>query len=322
MLGLYIVLGVLFILILLMAKFGFRTVPQSHVMIVERLGKFSSVLKSGLHLIIPLWDKPRRVVNTSSVSLDARRLESKGPTRDEYQAARVVDSQGSVSRTGQFYWSDFVDLREQILDFPQQRVITKDNLMLTVDAVLYYQITDPVKSAYEVENLPLAIEKLTQTSLRTAIGALELDETLDSRDTINNRLRTILDEATDKWGVKVTRVELQDIAPPTEIREAMQKQVTAERQRRADVIEAEGKKQADITRAEGDKQANITRAEGQREAAIKQAEGLAKARLLEAEAESVAISNVWDKLKDKTPTYLLVRGYIKALEAAVSEPGS
>lgn len=200
-------------------------------------------------------------------------------------------------------------MREQILDFPPQSVITKDNLQLSVDAILYYQITDPVKAVYEIENLPLAIERLIQTSLRTAIGAMELDETLDSRDAINLRLRSILDESTDKWGVKITRVELQDISPPADFRKAMQRQITAERERRATVIEAEGSKEAAITKAEGEKRAAIIKAEGH-----------AKARLLEAEA--AAIESIWDKLNEDTPNYLLVSGYIETIKAAVSSPGS
>ncbi len=311
MVGLYVVLGVITLLLVLLALKGFKTVPQSMVVLIERFGKYNRTLNSGLHMILPLWDKPRRVVNTTSVSLDTRRIESQGPTGDIVGGAKVAGTSGQAVSKGQYYWSDFVDMREQILDFPAQSVITKDNLQISVDAILYYQITDPVKAVYEIENLPLAIERLTQTSLRTAIGAMELDETLDSRDAINLRLRSILDESTDKWGVKITRVELQDISPPADFREAMQRQITAERERRATVIEAEGSKEAAITKAEGEKIAAITKAEGH-----------AKARLIKAEAEAAAIESIWDKLNEDTPNYLLVSGYIEAIKAAVSSPGS
>lgn len=322
MLGLYIVLGALFLIALIIAKTGFRTVPQSHVMVVERMGKFNRVVQSGLHMILPPLDKPRRVVVTSSVTLDPHRREAKGPTKDRFQDASVVDSSGKLQKRVQYYWSDYVDLREQILDFPKQSVITKDNLTLDVDAVLYYQITDPIKSTYEMENLPLAIEKLTQTTLRSSIGSLELDETLDSRETINNKLREVLDEATDKWGVKVTRVELQDISPPPGFLETMQKQITAERERRAAVIEAEGKKQAAITEAEGEKQAAITKAEGQRQSMILRAEGESQSRILVADAEREAIARINSELGDQTANYLLTQEYIDAIKEAGATDGT
>jgi len=316
MLGLYIVLGVAFILILIIALKGFRQVPQAHVMVIERLGKFHRVLDSGLHMVLPFFDKPLRVIDTTSVTFDKTKPDSRPQVAgaDKPHGARVVDGSGRGSVGGQYYWTDVIDLREQLLDFPAQQVITKDNLVLTVDAVLYYQITDPRRAVYEIENVPLAIERLTQTSLRTAIGALELDETFDSRDSLNARLRDILDEATDKWGVKVNRVELQDVSPPADFLEAMRAEVTAERKRRAMIKEAEGSKQASITKAEGAKQAAINHAEGNRAAEILRAEGLAKARELEAAAEAAAVAGIQAKLGEHTSTYLLTRGYIKAVQ--------
>ena len=204
-----------------------------------------------------------------------------------------------------------IDLRETVYDFPRQNVITADNVSIEIDALLYFQITDPTKAVYEIANLPQAIEKLTQTTLRNVIGELDLDKTLTSRDTINSKLRDILDEATDKWGVKVNRVELQDINPPTEIKTAMEKQMRAERDRRAKILEAEGEKRSAILIAEGDKEAKIKRAEGE-----------ARAKVLVAEAEAKAISQVATAV-EKTGTdpaqYLLAVKYIKAFNEIVQK---
>lgn len=159
-----------------------------------------------------------------------------------------------------------IDLRETVYDFPRQSVITADNVSIEINALLYFQVVDPIRAMYEIANLPEAIEKLTQTTLRNVIGELDLDETLVSRDTINTKLRLILDEATNKWGVKVNRVELQDIKPPRDIQEAMEKQMRAERDRRAAILEAEGDKKAAILRAEGQAEARIKVADAEREA--------------------------------------------------------
>jgi len=174
---------------------------------------------------------------------------------------------------------------------------------MEINALLYYQITDPKRALYEVANLPQAIEKLTQTTLRNVIGAMDLDESLSSRDQINEKLRLILDEATDKWGVKVNRVELQEVNPPGDIRAAMEKQMRAERDRRAVILEAEGAKRAEILKAEGDKMAKVTRAEGE-----------AEARLTIARAESDAIKVIQDAVPEADPLpYMIALNYIKAL---------
>jgi regulator of protease activity HflC (stomatin/prohibitin superfamily) len=186
---------------------GIKIVSQSEVIIVERLGKYQRTLGAGIHVMLPIIERAR-VVRQRGMGMSAR-----------------------------------IDLREQVFDFDRQTVITKDNVMTEINALLYFQIVDPVKSVYEITNLPLAIEKLTQTTLRNVVGELELDETLTSRDTINSKLRTVLDDATNKWGVKVNRVELQDIMPPVNIQEAMEKQMTAERDKRAAILTAEGEKQ-------------------------------------------------------------------------------
>jgi regulator of protease activity HflC (stomatin/prohibitin superfamily) len=165
-----------------------------------------------------------------------------------------------------------------VYDFPKQSVITKDNVVTEINALLYFQIMDPVKAVYEIDNLPNAIEKLTQTTLRNVVGELELDESLTSRDIINTKLRTVLDEATNKWGVKVNRVELQDITPPDSVRDAMEQQMQAERSRRAEILRAEGEKQSQILQSEGQKQSLINQAEAQKQSQILKAREKPKPR--------------------------------------------
>lgn len=191
-----------------------------------------------------------------------------------------------------------IDLREQVVDFPPQPVITKDNVRMMIDTVIYFQITDPFRYTYEIANPLLAIENLTATTLRNIVGDLELDETLTSRDIVNTRLRAILDEATDKWGIKVNRVELKNILPPQDIQNAMEKQMRAEREKREAILLAEGQKTAAILEAEGRKQAAILNAEATREAAIREAEGQRQAQILEAEGEAQAILTVQKAFAD------------------------
>ena len=179
-----------------------------------------------------------------------------------------------------------VSLKEQVLDYPPQPVITKDNVTMQIDTVVYFQITDPKLYAYGVEQPMAAMETLTATTLRNIIGDLELDQTLTSRDVVNTKMRAILDEATDPWGIKVNRVELKNILPPADIQSSMEKQMKAERDRRETLLQAEGHKAAAITRAEGDKQAAILQAEGERDAKIARAQGEAKAIELAKEAEA------------------------------------
>ncbi len=226
-------------------------------MLVERLGRFDKVASSGLNILVPFLDKPRAVYWTN--------------TRP-----------GLTS----------IDLREQYIDLPPQPVITRDNVTIHVDSVVYWQITDPVKAVYEMNDLVGGIVQLTITGMRAVMGEMDLDHTLSQRDQINAKLRIILDEATDKWGVKVTRVDVKNINPPEDVRITMEKQMTAERNRRALVLQAEGDRQAAITRAEGEKQAAVTRAEGEKQSAILAAEGAAQARLRNAEAESEAIARI------------------------------
>lgn len=277
--------GLLFFIFLAVALLvvAFKTIkiiPQSTVMLIERLGRFNRLATSGLNIIIPFLDNPRAVYWTN--------------TRP-----------GMTS----------IDLREQYIDLPPQPVITRDNVTINVDSVVYWQITDPTKAVYEVTDLVGGIVQLTITGMRAVMGEMDLDHTLSSRDQINNKLRIILDEATDKWGVKVTRVDVKNINPPEDVRITMEKQMTAERNRRALVLQAEGERQAAITRAEGEKQAAITRAEGEKESAILAADGAAQARLRAASAEAQAIAQISQAIGDpqQTAQYLITARYIEGL---------
>ncbi|MDR1774646.1 MAG: SPFH/Band 7/PHB domain protein [Clostridioides sp.] len=185
-----------------------------------------------------------------------------------------------------------IDLREIVMDFPPQPVITKDNVTMQIDTVVYYKVTDPVGYVFEIANPISAIENLSATTLRNIIGELDLDETLTSRDIINAKMRSILDEATDKWGIKVNRVELKNIMPPNDIQVAMEKQMRAERERREAILQAEGNKSSEILRAEGEKQSAILRAEAKKEAMIREAEGKKESAVLVAEGEAEAIRQV------------------------------
>ncbi|MGH9961143.1 MAG: SPFH domain-containing protein, partial [Pyrinomonadaceae bacterium] len=267
------------IVLLVIAAKTIRIVPQATVMLVERLGRFDKVASSGLNILVPFLDKPRAVYWTN--------------TRP-----------GLTS----------IDLREQYIDLPPQPVITRDNVTIHVDSVVYWQVTDPIKAVYEVNDLVGGIVQLTITGMRAVMGEMDLDHTLSSRDQINSKLRIILDEATDKWGVKVTRVDVKNINPPEDVRITMEKQMTAERNRRALVLQAEGDRQAAITRAEGEKQAAVTRAEGDKQSAILQAEGAAQARLRAAEAESEAIGRIGQAISHGDPAqYLITARYIDSL---------
>ena len=274
---LFVFLG---IFMLVIAAKTIKIVPQATVMLIERLGRFSRVAESGLNVIIPFLDKPRGVFWSNS-------------------------RMGMTS----------IDLREQYIDLPPQPVITRDNVTIHVDSVVYWQVTDPIKAVYEVTDLVGAIVQLTITGMRAVIGEMDLDHTLSSRDQINSKLRLIIDEATDKWGVKVTRVDVKNINPPEDVRITMEKQMTAERTRRALVLQAEGDKQAAITRAEGEKQAAITRAEGEKESAILQADGAAQARLRSAAAESEAIGRIAQAMEGhgNPAQYLITARYIESL---------
>ena len=206
-----------------------------------------------------------------------------------------------------------VSLKQQTMDVPPQGVITKDNVTITIDTVVFYQITDPAKAVYEIQSLKKGIEYLAITTIRDIVGKMDLDETFSSRDGINSQLRTILDDATDRWGCKIDRVEIKDITPPADIRDAMEKQMNAERNKRALILESEAQRQSAITIAEGKKQAAILEAEADREAKITRAAGEAQAIKEVAEAKAKEIQMVYDAIKKSDPDEKLVQ--LKSLEA-------
>ncbi len=293
-------MSTLLVLLVLLAIFiaikGCIIVEQQEVVIVQRLGKYKETLSAGLNFIVPFIDTPKAFSRKVTVNY------------------RDGGSSSYLQKTTR------IDLRETVCDFPRQSVITKDNVSISINAVLYFQIFNPEKSVYGVENLYEAIEKLTQTTLRQLIGKLDLQETLTSRDKINTELREILDQASDKWGVKVNRIELQDITPPADIQAAMDKQMKAEREKRAMIYEAEGQKESAMRIAEGQKEAAIREAEGQKQSAILKAEGIAQARMVEAEAEKEAISRIIEALhtKGQADKYLIAMKYLETMKEMTS----
>lgn len=238
---------ILVVVLVLLVVSNIKVVPQAHAYVIERLGAFHASWQTGLHFMIPFFDK----------------------------------------------LSKKVSLKEQVIDFPPQPVITKDNVTMQIDTVVYFQITDPKLYTYGVERPVSAIENLSATTLRNIIGELELDTTLTSRDIINTKIRVILDEATDAWGIKVNRVELKNILPPREIQDSMEKQMKAERERRAKILDAEGEKRSAILIAEGHKESAILKADAVRETKIREAEGEAEAirSVQKALADSIKVMN-------------------------------
>ena len=278
----YVLIAVV-VLVIIIAKKALVIISQSETKIIERLGRYHATLSPGVNIIVPFIDRAKDIV---------------------------------VLRNGRYLYSANIDLREQVYDFDRQNVITKDNIQMQINALLYFQIVDPFKAVYEINNLPNAIEKLTQTTLRNIIGEMELDQTLPSRDTMNTKLRAVLDDATNKWGIKVNRVELQDIMPPESVLTAMEKQMQAERNKRAVILTSEGQKQSAILQSEGEKTSTINRAEAAKQQEILRAEGEAQARIRKAEAEAIAIEKITEAVGKSTnpANYLLAQKYIQMME--------
>ena len=282
--GAYIILGVVVFLLIIIIK-CIKIVPQAHVFVIERLGTFQTEWSTGLHMLMPFFDRVAKRVS----------------------------------------------LKERVVDFKPQQVITRDNVTMQIDTVVFFQVTDAKRYTYGIENPMMAIENFTATTLRNIIGEMELDSTLTSRDTINDKITSILDEETDRWGIKVIRVELKNILPPREIQESMEKQMKAERERREKILQAEGEKKSQvlvaeaekeskILRAEADKRSEILKAEAEKEAMILRADAVREQKILEATGEAQAIALVQQaladslqKLNEANPNNAVLQ--LKALEA-------
>ena len=274
-----------------------KVVKNQEAMVIERFGKYDRTLSAGLRFLIPVMERPRAI-------------HWRYQTRDISGVEYAVTKERST-----------IDLREQVFDFSKQSVITKDNVSIEIDAMLYYLVTDAHDAVYKIANLPDAIEKLCKTSLRNVAGNLTLDECLTSRDQINGELLVIMDEATDAWGVKVSRVELKDITPPHDVQQAMEKQMRAERERRAVILTAEGEKKSMILESEGIRESQIRRAEGEKQALVLEATGQAEARLKVAQAEAGAIKLVTEGLAGASTDpaqYLVAIRYLETLKEMTS----
>jgi regulator of protease activity HflC (stomatin/prohibitin superfamily) len=264
-----------------------RIIGQAEVMVIERLGSFNRVARSGLNILIPFVERAK--------TIDVRFFES-----DVTGLKKIVAS--STAR---------IDLREQVLNFPSQPVITKDNVTIDIDAVMYYRVADPQKATYSVQNLPYALETLTRTTLRNIVGDIELDQTLASRDMINRRMREVIEEASIGWGVDVTRVELQSIEPPRDIQQSMELQMRAERERRAAVTNAEASKRAVILEAEGLRESQVLKAQGERRPPLRAK--VSRKRVRHGQRRGEAIRLIAASLPDEQSTYLLGQKYLDAL---------
>ena len=262
--GVIVAIAVVLFLIFLYCVTCIKIVSQTNAYVVERLGKYQKTWRTGIHFLVPFID--RIAVDNNAVSMPGR-----------FDSPRAIG---------------IVNLKEQVVDFDPQPVITKDNVTMQIDTVVYYQITDPKAYVYGVSNPIRALDNLTTTTIRNIMGSLQLDDALTSRDTVNEQMRDILDKATDPWGIKVFRVEIKNIMPPKDIRDAMEKEMRAERERRQAVLLSEGKKRSAILEAEGIKEAEILRAEAKKEALIREAEGNAKAILVVNEATAQGLEMI------------------------------
>ncbi|MFY0989716.1 SPFH domain-containing protein [Halomonas sp. C05BenzN] len=286
--GLILSLIVVVIGILVIVK-GLVIVRQSEVMVIERLGSFHRLLESGINIIIPFIEQPRAITMI--------RYRKMG---DDYHAITSDEVR--------------IDRRETVMDFPGQPVVTTDNVTVTINGALYYQIIDPRRAVYEVENMSQAVEVLAKTTLRSVVGKMELDKLFESRAEVNNEIQAAMEEPASKWGVKISRVEVQDIAMPEEVETAMRLQMAAERKRRATVTEAEGEKAAAIAKAQGQRESAILNAQGDKESAILRAQG-------EQESIKLVLNAIGDSDTHKQTVvgYLLGQSYIKALPTMAKE---
>ncbi|MDQ6968944.1 MAG: SPFH domain-containing protein [Mariprofundus sp.] len=283
-----IVLIAVALMVVIIVYKGIVVVRNSERMVIERLGNYNRTLMPGINFIIPFLDKPREFIWKSAATSGA--------------LGRLLGDSGDSSYSN-LQQVTRIDIRETVLDFPSQTVITRDNVSIQINALLYIEITSPHDAVYRISNLPNAIEKLAQTTLRSLVGEMELDKTLSSREDINARLQVTLDEAADDWGAKVKRVEVQDLNVPGEVQAAMEKQMRAERDKRASILEAEGMRQSDILKAEGEKQAAILVAEGNRQA-----------RILEADGEKAALDKLKEALGEQGfSQYLIAIRYLDTL---------
>ncbi|HCR97383.1 MAG: SPFH domain-containing protein [Halomonas sp.] len=280
--GLLISLIIVVIGIVIISK-GLVIVRQSEVMVVERLGSFNRVLESGINIIVPFIEQPRAIT-----MLRYRKM------GEEYQAITTDEIR--------------IDRRETVMDFPGQPVVTTDNVTVRINGALYYQIIDPKRAVYEVVNMSQAVEVLAKTTLRSVVGKMELDKLFESRAEVNNEIQAAMEEPASKWGVKISRVEVQDIAMPEEVETAMRLQMAAERKRRATVTEAEGEKSAAIAMAQGQRESSILNAQGDKESAILRAQG-------EQESIKLVLNAIGDSEENKRTVvgYLLGQSYIKGL---------
>jgi len=282
-----VMIGVAALVVILIYK-GIVVIRNSERMVIERLGNYSRTLMPGINFIVPFLDQPREFIWKSPAGGGA--------------LGRLLGDSGDSSYS-RLQSMARIDIRETVLDFPSQTVITRDNVSIQINALLYIEITNPHDAVYRISNLPNAIEKLGQTTLRSLVGEMELDKTLSSREDINARLQISLDEAADDWGAKVKRVEVQDLLVPEAVQAAMEKQMRAERDKRAAILEAEGSRQSDILKAEGEKQAAILVAEGNR-----------TARILEADGEKAALDKLKEALGEQGfSQYLIAIRYLDTL---------